>query len=237
MPPAIAFERAISALIAAIWAPNRCRRSGWRSDRSARRRSRSRCSSGRGRSAGAGCRARRRGWTRRSGAARGAAPISGRLLIAETISASSGGLLRNLRDRGGRDQVREPDRVGRVGQDQRLDLRLQALHVLDRREHVVLEDVDLGVRLDDVGAGDRAAGGQARVGLRLRAGLAQAFFLDRDVAPGGDEVVVRVRDLDDACSRPGAARRCSGSSRWCARAGAAGASGRSPGRGPAAASR
>jgi hypothetical protein len=74
---------------------------------------------------------------------------------------------------------------------------LQRLHLLERGEHVVLEDVDLRLRFDDV---DRRGGAplcEARVRRGLRGRVAQPLLLNADVAPRCDQIPIRIRHVRD----------------------------------------
>ena len=71
-----------------------------------------------------------------------------------------------------RHDVRHPNRIGWVAEDERLQLVLQARNGLERREDVVLIDVHLRVGFDDLDRSRSALAHETRVALLLRLCLA-----------------------------------------------------------------
>ncbi len=104
---------------------------------------------------------------------------------------------RKLLDRGGGNEVRGPDGIAGIGDDETLELDLKLRNRLQCREDVVLKVRHLRLRLDRVRRSGRAAPREADVALLLRNRLSQRLFLDRDVAPSRNQIPIRIFYLRD----------------------------------------
>jgi hypothetical protein len=94
-------------------------------------------------------------------------------------------------------QIRAPDRVAGIGDDQTLELRLEFGDRLQCREDACLKVGDLSFGFDRRNPRDGAVVGETHDAALLHDGFVERVLLNSDVAPRRDQVPVRVLDLRD----------------------------------------